>query len=51
MKRIIYTSMSCKTAIRLVGVARNQANGFPARLLGLPFVACVFIAGMEELAF
>ena len=26
--------MSCKTAIRLVGVARNQANGFPARLLG-----------------
>ena len=33
MKRITYTSMSCKTAIRLVGVARNQANGFPARLL------------------
>ena len=34
MQRITYTSMSCKTAIRLVGVARNQANGFPARLLG-----------------
>ena len=33
VKRITYTSMSCKTAIRLVGVARNQANGFPARLL------------------
>ena len=35
MKRITYTSLSCKTAIRLVGVARNQANGFPARLLVL----------------
>ena len=23
-----------KTGIRLLGVARNQANGFPARLLG-----------------
>ena len=34
VQRITYTSMSCKTAIRLVGVARNQANGFPARLLG-----------------
>ena len=37
MKRITYTTMSCKTAIRLVGVARNQANGFPARLLGWSF--------------
>ena len=25
--------MPYKTAIRLVGVARNPANGFPARLL------------------
>ena len=39
MKRITYTSMSCKTAIRLVGVARNQANGFPARLLGVNLVS------------
>ena len=35
MQRITYISMSCKTAMRLVGVARNQANGFPARLLVL----------------
>ena len=42
MKRITYTSMSCKTAIRLVGVARNQANGFPARLLGCQQVHFLF---------
>ena len=27
--------MPYKTGIRLIGVARNPANGFPARLLGL----------------
>ena len=34
MKRITYTTMPHKTGIRLIGVARNPANGFPARLLG-----------------
>ena len=32
--------MPFKTGIRLLGVARNPANGFPARLLGLLFVGC-----------
>ena len=37
--------MPYKTGIRLLGVARNPANGFPARLLGTPagdspLVAC-----------
>ena len=34
MKRITYTIIPHKTGIRLLGVARNPANGFPARLLG-----------------
>ena len=34
MKRNTYTIMPYKTVIRLLGVARNPANGFPARLLG-----------------
>ena len=34
MKRNIYTTMPYRTVIRLLGVARNPANGFPARLLG-----------------
>ena len=34
MKRIAYTTMPYKTGLRLLGVARNPANGFPARLLG-----------------
>ena len=33
MNRIIDTIMPHKTIIRLSGVARNPANGFPARLL------------------
>ena len=35
MKRNADTIMPCKTVIRLLGVARNPANGFPARLLVL----------------
>ena len=35
MKRITYTVTPYKTGIRLLGVARNPANGFPARLLVL----------------
>ena len=34
MNRITDTIMPHKTIIRLSGVARNPANGFPARLLG-----------------
>ena len=34
LKRIAYTTMPYKTGLRLLGVARNPANGFPARLLG-----------------
>ena len=33
LKRIAYTTMPYKTGLRLLGVARNPANGFPARLL------------------
>ena len=33
LKRIACTTMPYKTGIRLLGVARNPANGFPARLL------------------
>ena len=33
LKRITYTIMPYKTGIRLIGVARNPANGFPAKLL------------------
>ena len=36
MKRITYIIMPYKTVIRLFGRARNPANGFPARLLGVP---------------
>ena len=36
LKRIAYTTMPYKTGLRLLGVARNPANGFPARLLGAP---------------
>ena len=36
LKRIAYTTMPYKTGLRLLGVARNPANGFPARLLGRP---------------
>ena len=35
LKRIAYTTMPYKTRLRLLGVARNPANGFPARLLVL----------------
>ena len=35
LKRIAYTTMPYKTGLRLLGVARNPANGFPARLLGI----------------
>ena len=35
LKRIAYTTMPYKTGLRLLGVARNPANGFPARLLGM----------------
>ena len=35
LKRIAYTTMPYKTGLRLVDVARNPANGFPARLLVL----------------
>ena len=34
LKRIAYTTMPYKTGLGLLGVARNPANGFPARLLG-----------------
>ena len=34
LKRIAYTTMPYKTGLRLLGVARNPANGFPARPLG-----------------
>ena len=34
LKRIAYTPMPYKTGLGLLGVARNPANGFPARLLG-----------------
>ena len=34
LTRITYIIMPYKTGIRLPGVARNLANGFPARLLG-----------------
>ena len=33
LKHIAYTTMPYKTGLRLLGVARNPANGFPARLL------------------
>ena len=36
MNRITDTIMPHKTIIRLSGVARNPANGFPARPLGTP---------------
>ena len=36
MKRITYIIVPYKTVRRLFGVARNPANGFPARLLGTP---------------
>ena len=36
LKRIAYTTMPYKTGLPLLGVARNPANGFPARLLGGP---------------
>ena len=35
LKRIAYTTMPYKTGLGLLGVARNPANGFPARLLVL----------------
>ena len=35
VKRNTYTIMPYKTVIHLLGVARNPANGFPARLLAL----------------
>ena len=35
MKRITYAIIPHKTGIRLLGVARNPANGFPARPLGV----------------
>ena len=34
LKRIAYTTMPYKTGLRLLGVARKPANGFPARLPG-----------------
>ena len=34
LQRITYTILPANTGIRLLGVARNPANGFPARLLG-----------------
>ena len=34
LKRITYTIIPHKTGIRLLGVARNPDNGFPARPLG-----------------
>jgi hypothetical protein len=34
LKRIAYTTMPYKTGLGLLGVARNPANGFPARSLG-----------------
>ena len=34
MKRITYTIMLFESVILLNGVARNPANGFPAKLLG-----------------
>ena len=37
LKRIAYTTMPYKTGLGLLGVARNPANGFPARLLGCTF--------------
>ena len=37
MKRITYAIIPHKTGIRLLGVARNPANGFPARPLGVSF--------------
>ena len=43
LKRITYTAMPYKTGIRLLGVARNPANGFPARLLARNNVALVSI--------
>ena len=41
LKRIAYTTMPYKTGLRLLGVARNPANGFPARLLAGQVVQCV----------
>ena len=35
MKRITYIIIPYKTGIRLLGVAQNPANGFPARLLAI----------------
>ena len=47
--------MPYKTGIRLLGVARNPANGFPARLLGVQgqivFVALHDISKDKELTF
>ena len=36
--------MPYKTGIRLLGVARNPANGFPARLLGSACIAGLIVA-------
>ena len=45
LKRIAYTTMPYKTGLRLLGVARNPANGFPARLLDPPTWARVSRGG------
>ena len=40
--------MPYKTVIRLLGVARNPANGFPARLLGDGFTGHSGRVGMAQ---
>ena len=43
LKRISCITVPYKTEIRLLGVAQNSANGFPARVLGLPLVHSQFL--------
>ena len=43
LTRITYTTMLYKAGTRLLGVARNPANGFPARLLGIAGMGSISI--------
>ena len=50
LKRIAYTTMPYKTGLRLLGVARNPANGFPARLLVLQRRFLNLVSFWQEIA-
>ena len=53
MQLITWTTTLYQTGIRLLCVAQNPANGFPARLLGLPFayMGQAFLANDDEVSF